>query len=53
LSKYVSEPITLLNSDRHPHTAETPEPDHYSISPIETIRSMVSPKLTYMQSAEP
>jgi hypothetical protein len=47
-----SELATMLNSERNPNNA-TPEPDNYSASPIETIRSMVSPRLTYMRSTEP
>ena len=47
-----SELTTMLNSERNPNTA-TPEPDNYSASPIDTIRSMVSPRLTYMRSTEP
>jgi hypothetical protein len=48
----ISELTTMLNSERNPNTA-TPEPDHYSASPIDTIRSMVSPRLTFMRSTEP
>ena len=48
----ISELTTMMNSERNPNTA-TPEPDHYSASPIDTIRSMVSPRLTFMRSAEP